>query len=424
MKRFIYQNYGWWLVTGSILMNTYLSASFFIGLQVFFLPMVKEFGWSRSMTSIGFSLRQLETGFLAPIVGLLVDKIGPRKVIVASVLIVSAGMMLTSQVNSIGFFYLAVALGSIGASGASHGVSWASVVASWFDKYRGRALGFALMGPVFGAPLIIFVTLLEEVVGWRMATFLLGSGFLIFGTPIALSVRAKPEELGMLPDGKFIEKVIDPNNTDPKLDFNDLSLKSKDITIKQAIQTKLFWLLFTVFAVQGIAVSGLLAHQMPLFENRGFSSIEASATVTFLFVFSGFGRIIAGFILDYAPWKTVLAMALLGQAIAFLVLMIANNYFTAITFAATQGVSFGAIIASRPVLVGKLFGMESFASIQGFFQAATVGSGMVGPILFGSIFDLYGSYNIAALIISIMTFISIPLPYFSTKKITHESFIS
>lgn len=421
-------------------MNIYLSASFFIGLQVFFLPMIKEFGWSRSMTSIGFSLRQLETGFLAPFVGLLVDKIGPRKIIIASVIIVSAGMMLTSQVNSIGFFYLAIAIGSIGASGASHGVTWSTVVASWFEKYRGRALGIALMGPVFGAPLIILVTLLEETVGWRMATFLLGSGFLLFGIPIALSVIGKPEQIGMLPDGEFIETKFDnktsialstspvflpkTNNIEPTQEIKNLNNKSKGITLKQALRMKLFWILFTVFAVQGIAVSSLLAHQMPLFEHRGFTSTEAATTVTFLFVFSGFGRITAGFILDYAPWKLVLALALLGQAIAFLVLIIANSYFLSIIFAAIQGISFGAIIASRPVLVSKLFGMKSFASIQGSFQAATVGSGLIGPILFGSIFDIYDSYNIASLIISIMTFISIPLPFLTDKKINESLSIS
>ena len=126
--------YGWYLVGASIAMNIYLSASFFIGLQAYFLPIVREFGWSNAATSVAYSLRQMETGFLAPIVGVIVDRWGGKPVIFWSVICSGLGLIGLSQITSLWQFYLVVGVISVGASGASHGVSWAAIIANWFDK--------------------------------------------------------------------------------------------------------------------------------------------------------------------------------------------------------------------------------------------------------------------------------------------------
>ncbi|MSQ22212.1 MAG: MFS transporter, partial [Dehalococcoidia bacterium] len=121
--------YGWYIVLASVALNFYLSIVFFQGFQVFFLPILTEFTWSRALTSGAYSLRQLESGFLAPVVGFLVDKWGPRTVILVSVICTGAGMVLLSTIHSISSFYLALMVVSIGTSGASHGITWPVAVA-------------------------------------------------------------------------------------------------------------------------------------------------------------------------------------------------------------------------------------------------------------------------------------------------------
>lgn len=395
--------YGWYLVGASIAMNIYLSASFFIGLQAYFLPIVREFGWSNAATSVAYSLRQMETGFLAPIVGVVVDRWGGKPVIFWSVICSGLGLIALSQITSLWQFYVVVGVISVGASGASHGVSWAAIIANWFNKMRGRALGFALLGPVFGGPLVVLVAQMVESIGWRPTSVLLGIGFLVVGIPLSMLVRNRPSDLGLLPDG---EGRLDPKH---EVEASE-SLSPPQYSVKQATLTMVFWCLFGVYCAQGIAVSGLLAHQMAYFEMLGFTTTAAASTVTILFATSGIGRIGAGFLLDSVSWRLVLVTVLAGQAAAFWVLVNASEYWSASLFATLEGISFGAILASRPILVGKLFGTRSFGTIQGLFQAATVGSGVVGPILFGGVYDIYGTYAPAAYIVVGITVAAIPLP--------------
>lgn len=395
--------YGWYLVGASIAMNIYLSASFFIGLQAYFLPIIREFGWSNSATSVAYSLRQVETGFLAPLVGAVVDRWGGKPVIFWSVIFSGLGLIGLSQISSLWQFYLVVGVISVGASGASHGVSWAAIIANWFNKFRGRALGFALLGPVFGGPLVVVVAQMVEILGWRTTSIVLGIGFLIVGIPLSLIVKNRPSDIGLQPDGVDITSATEMGES-------AASLKVLDYSVKEAVLTMVFWCLFGVYCAQGIAISGLLAHQMAYFEMLGFTTTAAASTVTILFATSGIGRIGAGFLLDTISWRLVLFVVLVGQATAFWILTGASEYWSASLFATLEGISFGAILASRPILVGKFFGTKSFGTIQGLFQAATVGSGVVGPILFGSVYDIYGTYTPAAYTILAITVAAMPLP--------------
>ena len=153
--------YGWYIVAASIGLNLYLTLAFGLGFNVFFLPMLQEFGWSRALTSGAFSLRAVESGLLAPVVGVLVDRWGPRVVILLGVIIGGAGMIMLGFIDSVFTFYIAFLIASFGMSGASHGVTWVAAVANWFRRMRGRALGIAMLGPVLGGPSLVIIAVLE-----------------------------------------------------------------------------------------------------------------------------------------------------------------------------------------------------------------------------------------------------------------------
>ena len=157
--------YGWYIVAGSIAMNFILTVFFGLGFNVFFLPILHEFGWSRAITSGAFSLRAVESGLMAPVIGFLVDKWGPRVIILWGVVFSGLGMVLMGYIDSLMGFYIAFLVASLGNTGASHGVSWVTAVANWFDRLRGRALGIAMMGPVLGGPLLATVAIVEGLIG-------------------------------------------------------------------------------------------------------------------------------------------------------------------------------------------------------------------------------------------------------------------
>jgi MFS family permease len=91
--------YGWYIVGATVAMNLLLSVTYFQGFQAFFLPILHEMGWSRTLLSGAFSLRQVENGLLSPLVGMMVDRLGARKIILGGLLLGCAGMALRSQVQ-------------------------------------------------------------------------------------------------------------------------------------------------------------------------------------------------------------------------------------------------------------------------------------------------------------------------------------
>ena len=149
--------YGWWIVLASFLIASYVGGSIFFGFTAFFEPIVKEFGWSHTQVSIAFSLRGLEMGILAPIIGFLVDRFGSRALALFGALIVGFALILLSLTDSLLMFYASFALLALGGGGCAPTVLM-TVVANWFRKNVGKAMGVLSCG--FGAggillPLIV-----------------------------------------------------------------------------------------------------------------------------------------------------------------------------------------------------------------------------------------------------------------------------
>ncbi|MCZ6615662.1 MAG: MFS transporter [Chloroflexi bacterium] len=409
-------------------MNFYLSVAFFQGFQVFFLPILREFGWSRTLTSSAFSLRQLESGLLAPVVGFLVDRLSPRVVILLGAIISGAGLVLMSYVTSLWTFYVALLITSVGTSGASHGVSWAVVVSNWFNRLRGRALGIAMLGPVFSGPLVILVVLLEESLGWRGAVRLLGIGVWIFGVPLALVARDRPERYGNVPDGEAVgdcERIGTDGGTPKGATPNTVS---SGLTANQAIRTRDFWALSILLGAPFMGVSGLFVHLIPLLEDGGYTTREAAGFLGLIFLLSGIGRVGAGILADLVDRRLVLAATLLLPALGLMLLPGSgpSEYSRVGIFALFLGIGWGGLMTFRPFLVMQLFGSRALGSVQGMVQGVALGLGLAGPVFYGWVFDVQKSYD-AALYVSIATMLAvIPLvfslstPRMAALRITQE----
>jgi MFS family permease len=402
--------YGWYIVAASVGLNFYLSVVFFQGFQVFFLPILREFGWSRALTSGAFSLRQLESGLLAPGIGFLVDRFGPRIVILAGVILAGVGMIMLGYVNSLWTFYAAFLLASLGVSGASHGVSWAVAVANWFDRLRGRALGIAMLGPVVGGPFVVVVAILEEMLGWRTAIIMLGGGVLIVGIPLAMVARARPEPYGYLPDGAVPEET---EKSEAEAGGPALEGASNGFTVAQAVSTRDFWVLTVMFAFMFMGISGLMVHLIPMLEDMNYSSAQAASILGLLFLLSGIGRIGAGLLADVIEFRIVLAGLIVCQMVGLVVLsMIGPSQIWLVgIFALTFGIGFGGTIPLRPFLIMQIFGARAFGALQGLVQGGAIGAGVVGPVFYGWVFDTRGSYDLAIYASLATIVMSIPLVY-------------
>jgi sugar phosphate permease len=141
--------YGWWVAFACAACILLTGGTFYYGFGLLVEPLEGEFGWSRAAVSVGFSLRTEVGGVAAPLVGILVDRIGARILMIIGTFIVGGGFILLGTVQSLAAFYAAIVLIAIGMSATNGGVPNV-IVTHWFRRKRGRALGLMALGG--GAP--------------------------------------------------------------------------------------------------------------------------------------------------------------------------------------------------------------------------------------------------------------------------------
>ena len=160
----------------------------------------QDFGWSRTQLSVAFSMQRIESGFLGPVQGWMVDRFGPRAVMLFGITLFGLGFMAFSQVQSLPWFYVVFALMATGQSLGSM-LSLSVSLVNWFRRRRGLALGLVGTGMATGGILQPVVVAGLEGWGWRTMAFVSGVIILAVGLPLTMLVRHRPEEHGLGPDG-------------------------------------------------------------------------------------------------------------------------------------------------------------------------------------------------------------------------------
>lgn len=386
--------YGWYLVAASIAANTIFSAAYFQGFGVLILPIERTFGWDRWVISAAMSLRQLESGIVSPVVGLLLDRISARKLIFWSSVIASLGFIGLGFTNGIVAFFLFFVVTSLGASGVSHAVTWPVIISRWFRRKRGLAMGLAVTGPIFGSPIVILNAQIEAVHGWRAVLIGYGIVILIGVTLLSLLVRDRPEPYGLRPDGDPPEEEAPAQRqAGPAPRRHDSGL-----TLHAVLRTKEFWL-FTSYLSGTFAVnSAFQVHMIPYFQQDvGLSAAWAAGVMSMVFIISGVGRVGGGHLLDSMDYRLVLAVvaAMMGLALLYLQLVDVHSVAATVPFALMFGVSFGCLVPMRGAVGSIMFGTRAIGGILGLLQGAPIAAGVIGPLVMGIIFDLHGNYSVA-----------------------------
>jgi nitrate/nitrite transporter NarK len=400
--------FGWYMVAASIATNTIFSAAYFQGFNVLIIPIERTFGWDRWVISAAMSLRQLEAGILSPVVGFLLDRVSSRKLIFWSAVISAVGFFGLGFTNGIVAFFLFFAITSLGASGVSHGVTWPVIISRWFRRNRGLAMGLAVTGPIFGSPIVIMNTHIEEAYGWRAV--LIGYGFLILGgvTLLSILVRDRPEPYGLRPDGDPPEgdtSTERPSGSSPRRPDSGLTLHA-------VLRTKEFWL-FTTYLSGTFAVnSAVQVHMIPYFQQDiGLTAAWAAVVMSMVFIISGIGRVGGGYLLDKMDYRLVLAVvaAMMGFALLYLQVVDVNTVSATLPFALLFGISFGCLVPMRGAVGSIMFGTRAIGGVLGLLQGAPVAAGVIGPLVMGIIFDLHGNYSVAIWGLIVISALMVPL---------------
>jgi sugar phosphate permease len=396
------------MVAASVVTNTIFSAAYFQGFGVLIIPMERAFGWDRWVISAAMSLRQLESGIVSPAVGFLLDRFSARKLIFWSAVISGLGFIGLGFTAGIVSFFLFFVIISLGASGVSHAVTWPVIISRWFRRNRGLATGLAVTGPIFGSPLVILNTQIEEAHGWRAVLFAYGAIILIAVTSLSLLVRDRPEPYGLRPDGDLPnESASAKNPQDPAPRRSESGL-----TLSAVFRTKEFWL-FTGYLSGTFAVnSAVQGHMIPYFQQDiGLSAAWAAVVMSMVFILSGIGRIGGGFLLDRMDYRLVLAVVATMMALALLYLQVmeVRTVWATFPFALGFGVGFGCLVPMRGTVGSIMFGTRAIGKILGLLQGGPIAAGVIGPLVMGVIFDLHGNYSAAIWGLIVLCALMIPM---------------
>ena len=397
--------YGWWIVLATSLIHCWGAGTFFYGFTAFFNPLVDEFGWSYSATSVAASIRSIEGGIASPLVGIAADRFGARRLLLFGSIVTGFGFLLFSQINSLASFYLVFFLLSIGSSFLFPVPGWTAVV-GWFDKKRGLALGILSGAIGVGGCFVYLTNTLIVLYGWRTALVIIACGMWGIGIPCALVVRHRPESYGLTQDG------APPEPSDPKTTSNGSRRTpgtQQGYSLRQAMKTQAYWGIAFATTISAGSVHAVVVHVMPHLISLDFTRQKAGLAAALIVIISVLGRFGMGWYSSRIDSRKLLAFAFVLQGLGLIFLAGALNVWWVFAFIATLGPGYGGVITLRLTVQAQYFGNAAFGAIQGSFMAIMMAGTISSPLLTGLCFDLLGSYKTAWFILAGMNLAVIPL---------------
>lgn len=370
--------YGWVIVAVVAVTLTIASGSRFL-FGVVLKPLSEEFGWNRAQLTGAVMLGMVVVSIFQPLVGIIVDRIGPKRVLVTGLALLGVSLVPLSFASSLWQIYLFYGVAtSIGLAAASPVMSTA-IVSRWFTQGRGLAMSIASSGSAFGQLLIVPVAAWIMVLSsWEMTYRVLAVAMLFVALPLAaVFLRDAPSDVAA--------RGQTARPTDGR-------------TLREAITHPAFWLLGFGFAVCGWTMAFPNTHFLAYADDMGMSVIHAANTVSATAIFSVAGSVLLGVAADRYPRTGVLALTYILRGLAFLLLLLLPAGNLIYVYALVLGISWTATTPLTAAIAADRYGPRHLGLIFGtLFTFMNLGFG-VGALLDGVIFEINHSYQTALFI--------------------------
>ena len=404
--------YGWKIVGTSIVCYSAAPGQFAVGiLGLFVIPLQLEFGWSRADIFLSTTFITLTQAIFTPLLGSLIDKYGSTKVMMPSIflfgLLLGGIPLFVGDLADLYLFY-----GIIGVlSGGAAAVPYLRLAGAWFVKRRGLAFGLIMsgggLGYAYSPPLVQYMI---DNYGWRSGYYALAAIVIFLVLPlIQLFIHDHPRDLKLLADGDTVD-------ADESVVAADEEEKTK---LGELLRMPLFYQLFATFMLLTFCLYGLMSNLVPMLLDRGMDTTGAALAASTVGITIIVSRIVIGFLLDkfFAPRVGMVCFLLSAMGTAFLAFGAVGP--TAFIAAIFFGFSVGAELDLLAYLITRYFGISAFGMVYGILFAAFLGGVSIGPVVFGRLFDFYGSYvNILSICSCILVITSISmlfLPKYKTR---------
>ncbi len=380
--------YGWVILACACCAGLARQGGAVATLSVFIAPMTTEFGWSRTAMSGAVSLGGVLAAILAPFIGRLLDKEGPRRVLCIAIPLTGIADILLSQVSTLWMFYALFVVARINFA-VPFDLGIYGAVSNWFVARRAFAMSIATTGLTTGLVILPLVAQLaaDHAGTWRAGWVAIGVTVLMVGfVPCFLLLVRRPEDVGLVPDQRVTGGTPPPAIVEP------------DFTRAEALRTPAFWLLslFTLLAYP--VQAGVSLHQAPFLIERGLSPTLAAAVVSCFSIGSGVASMVFGLIPRRVPVRYRLSLVgfLLGAGAALLLGV--RSAETAFPSAIIFGLGVGGLLSMLPLAWADYFGRSSFGAIRGIALSVQVLSQAAGPMISGILRDVTGGYETSLMV--------------------------
>ena len=404
--------YGWWVVIAAAAIVFLTTGTFFYGFSTLVDPFEEEFGWSRALIGGAFSVALVASGLSAPVAGYSVDRLGAPRLLVGGVLLMGGGFLFLGQIQAVWALYAAMVTVAIGMSMAGPAVCMVAI-AHWFRKKRGRALALMSCGVGASGIMVVVLAALISLFGWRNAVGIIGISQIAICIPLALTVRHRPEDVGLLPDGERHasgQSLASPAAASLEGDSAvGWRVEDEGLTMGQAVGTRSFWLLASALALASVGSMAIIGHLVAfLEESADFSRGAASAVAMGIPFGSLVGRVGFGWLADYVAKRWLVAVAYVLQGAGILIFASVDNPWQAVLFLVVFTLGWGGALPVLPALEAEYFGLRAFGGIQGLMWAVATLGGFIGPLFAGAVYDAVDSYRPAFLLMTLTTMAAVP----------------
>ena len=383
--------YGWWIVGGALVAQM-VAVSIMSSSSGIFLPfMTEELGWTQTEFTLGVTLGSISTALAGGVVGFLLDRWGPRGLMIAGATLVGLSLIYLSRINTLlEWFLIRGVVSSLGLALAGNLVLNV-VIAKWFVSRRAWAISIASTGVSAAQFTGILLVWLISTIGWRDSWIVLGIVTWLVLYPVALMMRRQPEDHGLLPDGAIEGDASSEHRIQLAREDTRNSL-----TAREAAKTLSLWTLQIGFSFGLMGLMAGLFFLIPFMTLHGFTFQQAGTAM----LFQGLSALMSKFIWPVLMGKigarlsTLVAFTLAAIGMALMVIVGPTQQFVPFVLVTMLwGFGIGAQIPLQESLMASFFGRAHLGAVRGISTPISQAFGISAPIAVAFYFDRVGNYD-------------------------------
>ena len=377
-----------WIIVGAIFVTMFFIWGAINCGAVFFVPVLKHFGWTRARLSVAFSIGWITGGAAGPLIGWLADRINPKKMMAAGAIITGLAWFALSRATSFDEFLAINGLLGICVA-ASTIIPCSLVIANWFEERRGLAMGIAFSGMTLGgAAMTIVANYTIAAGGWRVGYATLAAPILFVVVPlILLFVRTR--------NSTETDSSVQTRDESRVVAGSPASLPDlPGLELSQAAKDRSFWLISAAQLFAGLSF-GLAPHYVAYLTGIGYSAIFAATAVSLFFIVTTAGTVLGGPLADRFGARSAMVVTFILSSLGMFALLGASHPFALATNILAGGFAAGALWVQMPLVMIESLGLKRLGSIMGITGVFFTLGAAISPVVTGRIFDVTGNYSIA-----------------------------